>query len=152
MIKLFFPITLTLMGCHAAEQQALVYNDFSPLGTWSSSDGFSIKIDNDMTYSVCDRGECESGEYFKESSGSLILIGFFSKNTSQRFIALTEAQRACDASDFCTDSSGKKAVNKDDLYFYDSIAPVDVSRKCGNVACVIIGNVETAAGTLHKTK
>ena len=152
MIKSFLPVVLALMGCQAAEPQASAYKTFSPLGTWSSSDGFSIKIDKDMTYRVCDGGECESGGYFKESSGALILKGFFSKNTPQRFIALAEAQRACGGLISCAESSGKKVVNEDDLYFTDVVAPVDKPRKCGNVDCVIIGNAETAAGTLRKAE
>ena len=149
MIKSFLPVALALMGCQGAERQTSAYNDFSPLGTWSSRDGFSLKIDKDMTYRVCDGGECESGMY-TEDSGELLLKGFFSKSAAQRFIVLAEAQRACDAWTPCTDPSGKKVVNEDYLYFYDSVAPVDTPRKCGNGDCVIIGNVETAAGTLYR--
>lgn len=152
MIKASLPVFLALMGCQANEPQASPYKTFSPLGTWSARDGFSIEIYKDMTYRVCDSGVCESGEYFAENSGSLIIKGFFSKNTSQRFIAVAEAQRACGGLTSCADSSGKKVINEDDLYFTDVVAPVDKPRKCGNGDCVIIGNVETGAGTLHKTE
>ena len=152
MVKAFLPVVLALMGCQAAEQQVLAHNDFSPLGTWSSRDGFSIKIDNDMTYRVCDGGECDSGSYVKESSGALIIKEFFFKKPAQRFIIASEAQRPCNGESLCADSSGNKIIHGNDLYFTDTVAPVDKPRKCGNVDCVIIGNVETAAGTLHKTQ
>lgn len=150
MLKFLLPIAIILTGCEATGGNTARDLSFSPIGTWSSDDGFSLEIKDNMTYTACDNGRCNSGTYVKESSGALIVKDFLLMESSKRFANEAEITNPCGEEKTCADSSGTSKISSNDLYFYDSVAPDDRARKCGNTYCVVLGNIETAKGTLRR--
>lgn len=128
---------------------------FNPVGTWQSVDGFTLKIDGRGHYTACVGSQCAGGDYYRLSAApdEVVLKDFFKLDTTQRFIAQSEADTA--NGDGSQNPCGGAHQDHDgwcrnDLVFFDSVAPQDEAATCGDRDCTVVGNVESERGTLYR--
>lgn len=153
MVQSHLVILATLLLSQASCAQPVSVRDeraFEPVGVWQGADGFSLKIAPNNQYVACSYGSCAGGSYFSVTPDrrQLVLKGFMKLPITKAFI---ESSEAFDHSaEVCSPKQSDQILCRDDLVFFDSVAPQDAASRCGKRECTIIGNRDTTYGTLYK--
>lgn len=135
MTRLLASASLFLMACTQPGP-----SNVQIIGTWSSEEGYSVRLSPDLTYRFCDRDRCFTDRY--ERPGSPAGIAVTLKNVFRH----PEAQRFHERLRGMTPRGGIFDQDYPDLDFTVNAGVGEVSaaaEACGDQPCIFFGQITT---------